>query len=151
MVPELAPNPVLHLFAGSSAHNGAVAELNVLGGPLEPCGTEPLTGFYRDGCCSTGPENVGLHTICAVVTAEFLEHQRSIGNDLSTPMPQFRFPGLMPGDRWCVTAVNWLKAYEDGRAAPVVMASTHERTLEVVPLEALAEHAVDVPDDASEL
>ena len=92
-----------------------------------------------------------MHTICAVVTAEFLEHQRSIGNDLSTPMPQYRFPGLVPGDRWCVTAVNWLRAYQDGFAAPVVMACTHERTLSIVPIEVLAEHAVDVPDDASDL
>jgi uncharacterized protein (DUF2237 family) len=128
-----------------------MADLNVLGGPLEPCGTEPLTGFYRDGCCSTGPEDVGLHTICAVVTAEFLEHQSSIGNDLSTPMPQFRFPGLMPGDRWCVTAVNWLRAHSDGCAAPVVLAGTHERTLDVVPLEVLREYAVDVPDDLGSL
>ncbi|MDT5009477.1 MAG: uncharacterized protein QOH57_1094 [Mycobacterium sp.] len=128
-----------------------MADRNVLGGPLEPCGTEPLTGFYRDGCCSTGPEDVGLHTICAVATAEFLEHQRSIGNDLSTPMPQFRFPGLMPGDRWCVTAVNWLRAHSDGYAAPVVLAATHEQTLEVVPLEVLREYAVDVPDDLGSL
>lgn len=124
---------------------------NVLGGPLEPCGTDPLTGFYRDGCCSSGPEDRGLHTICAVVTAEFLEHQNSIGNDLSTPMPQYRFPGLVPGDRWCVTASNWLLAYHDGRAAPVVLACTHERTLDVVSLEALREHAVDVPDDLTDL
>ena len=124
-----------------------MAELNVLGGPLEPCGTEPMTGFYRDGCCSTGPQDIGSHTICAVVTAEFLAHQRSIGNDLSTPRPEYRFPGLQPGDRWCVTAVNWLKAYQDGFATPVVLASTHERTLEVVPLKALQETAVDVPDD----
>jgi uncharacterized protein (DUF2237 family) len=124
---------------------------NVLGGPLEPCGTEPLTGFYRDGCCSTGPEDLGWHTICAVVTAEFLEHQRSIGNDLSTPVPEYRFPGLLPGDRWCVTAVNWLRAHHDGRAAPVVLAATHQRTLEVVPLETLQEHAVDVPDDLANL
>ena len=108
---------------------------NVLGGPLEPCGTDPLTGFYRDGCCSTGPEDLGRHTVCAVVTAEFLEHQRSIGNDLSTPVPEYRFPGLVPGDRWCVTAVNWLRAHREGCAAPVVLASTHERTLDVVPLE----------------
>lgn len=87
------------------------------------CGTDPMTGFYRDGC-SSGPEDRGLHTICAVVTAEFLEHQQSIGNDLSTPMPQYRFPGLAPGDRWCVTARNWLRAYQDGCAAPVVLAST---------------------------
>ncbi|MGV0788319.1 DUF2237 domain-containing protein [Mycolicibacterium sp. XJ2] len=128
-----------------------MADLNVLGGPMEPCGSDPMTGFYRDGCCSTGPEDLGSHTICAVVTEEFLRHQRSIGNDLSTPRPEYRFPGLRPGDRWCVTAVNWLKAYQDGFAAPVVLASTHERTLEVIPLEALREHAVDVPDDLGSL
>jgi uncharacterized protein (DUF2237 family) len=110
-----------------------------------------MTGFYRDGCCSSGPEDIGLHTICAVVTAEFLDHQRSIGNDLSTPMPQYRFPGLVPGDRWCVTARNWLRAYQDGCAAPVVLAATHERTLDVVPRAALDEHAVDVPDDLTGL
>ena len=126
---------------------GAVADRNVLGGPLEPCGTEPMTGFYRDGCCSTGPEDMGSHTICAVVTSEFLEHQRGIGNDLSTPMPQYHFPGLVPGDRWCVTARNWLRAHQDGVAAPVVLASTHERALEFVPLEALQANAVDVPAD----
>ena len=129
----------------------AMADLNVLGGDLEPCGTDPMTGFYRDGCCSTGPEDLGSHTICAVVTAEFLEHQRSIGNDLSTPMPEYRFPGLVPGDRWCVTAVNWLRAHEAGCAAPVVLASTHLRALDIVPLEALQEHAVDVPGDLSAL
>jgi uncharacterized protein (DUF2237 family) len=129
----------------------AVADRNVLGGELEPCGFDPLTGFYRDGCCSTGPEDVGSHTICAVVSAEFLEHQRSIGNDLSTPMPMYRFPGLNPGDRWCVTAVNWLRAHMDGVAAPVVLASTHERALEVVPIEVLRQHAVDVPGDLSAL
>jgi hypothetical protein len=94
---------------------------------------------------------MGSHTICAVVTSEFLEHQRSIGNDLSTPMPQYRFPGLVPGDRWCVTAANWLRAYQDGLAAPVVLASTHERALEIVPLAALKQHSVDVPEDASAL
>lgn len=124
---------------------------NVLGGELEPCGTDPVTGFYRDGCCTTGPEDLGSHTICAVVTAEFLEHQRGIGNDLSTPMPQFHFPGLVPGDRWCVTAANWLRAYHDGAAAHVVLASTHEETLQIVPLEALRAHAVDVPDSPSDL
>ncbi|MEO7571354.1 MAG: DUF2237 domain-containing protein [Acidimicrobiales bacterium] len=128
-----------------------MTDLNVLGAELEPCGTDPLTGFHRDGCCSTGPEDVGSHTICAVVTAEFLEHQRSIGNDLSTPMPPYRFPGLVPGDRWCVTAVNWLRAHEAGRAAPVVLASTHLRALDIVPLAALQEHAVDVPGDLSAL
>jgi len=126
-------------------------ERNVLGGPLESCSTDPLTGFYRDGCCRTGPGDLGRHTICAVVTAEFLEYQKGVGNDLSTPMPQFRFPGLVPGDRWCVTAVNWLRAHEAGVAAPVVLASTHERALEIVPLSALKKHSVDVPADASAL
>jgi len=124
-----------------------VTDRNVLGEALEVCGTDPVTGFYRDGCCATGPEDRGSHTICAVATAEFLEHQRLIGNDLSTPMPQFGFPGLTPGDRWCVTAHNWLRAHEDGAAAYVVLASTHERALEIVPLAALQEHAVDVPAD----
>ena len=125
----------------------AVAELNVLGEPLDPCGMDPITGFFRDGCCNTGPEDRGSHTICAVVTAEFLEHQQLIGNDLITPMREYGFPGLIPGDRWCVTAYNWLQAHVDGAAAYVVLASTHERALEVVPLEALQEHAVDVPPD----
>ena len=126
-------------------------ELNVLGEELQPCGTDPVTGFYRDGCCSTGPEDLGSHTICAVVTSEFLAHQRSIGNDLSTPMPQYHFPGLVPGDRWCVTAVNWARAYNDGVAAPVVLASTNEAVLEIVPLAALQQHRVDVPSDPSAL
>jgi uncharacterized protein (DUF2237 family) len=124
-----------------------VATRNVLGGELEPCGTDPVTGFYRDGCCATGAEDLGSHTICAVVTEEFLTHQRRIGNDLVTPMPAYAFPGLSPGDRWCVTAVNWLRAYEDGAAAYVVLASTHEAALEHVPLEALRALAVDVPPD----
>ena len=124
---------------------------NVLGQPLEPCSIDPVTGFYRDGSCTTGPEDRGSHTICAVVTAEFLDHQRGIGNDLSTPMEQFNFPGLEPGDRWCVTALNWLRAHDDGAAAYVVLASTHERALEVVPIEALREHAVDVPSDPGSL
>jgi uncharacterized protein (DUF2237 family) len=128
-----------------------VEERNVLGGELEPCGTEPMTGFFRDGCCATGPEDRGSHTICAVVTAEFLEHQRSIGNDLTTPVPHFDFPGLVAGDRWCVTAYNWARAYDDGVAAPVVLASTNAKVLEIVPLDVLREHAVDVPDDLSEL
>ena len=128
-----------------------MSERNVLGGELEPCGTDPMTGFYRDGCCSTGPEDMGSHTVCASVSAEFLEHQRSIGNDLTTPMPQYHFPGLVPGDRWCVTARNWLRAHHAGAAAPVVMASTHERALEIIPLEILQQHAVDVPGDLRSL
>ena len=122
-------------------------ERNVLGGPLQECGVEPLTGFFRDGCCRTGPEDLGSHTICAVVTAEFLEHQRSIGNDLSTPAPMYRFPGLVPGDRWCVTARNWLRAHQDDAASHVVLAATNERVLELVPLGVLRRYAVDVPDD----
>ncbi len=128
-----------------------MAELNVLGGELEPCGTDPMTGFFRDGCCTTGPQDLGSHTICAVVTAPFLEHQRGIGNDLSTPMPQHDFPGLVPGDRWCVTAVNWARAYDDGAAAPVVLASTNEAVLTIVPIDVLRKHAVDVPSDLSSL
>jgi uncharacterized protein (DUF2237 family) len=128
-----------------------IAELNVLGGPLESCGMDPLTGFYRDGCCRTGPADLGSHTICAVVSAEFLEYQQSIGNDLSTPVPEYGFPGLTPGDRWCVTTHAWLRAYDEGVAAFVVLASTHERALEMVPLEVLREYAVDVPADPSSL
>ena len=134
---------------GSAGDTGAVDDRNVLGAVLDPCGSDPVTGFYRDGCCHTGPDDRGSHTICAVVTAEFLEHQRRIGNDLSTPMPGYHFPGLVPGDRWCVTAANWLRAHEDGAAAYVVLASTHERALEIVPLAALEQHAVDVPGDPS--
>lgn len=128
-----------------------MAELNVLGGELEPCGTDPVTGFYRDGYCSCGPEDVGLHSICAVVTEDFLTHQRTVGNDLSTPRPEYGFLGLAPGDRWCVVASRWLEAYDDGLAPPVVLASTNARTLEIVPLDRLQEHAVDVPGDASSL
>jgi uncharacterized protein (DUF2237 family) len=130
---------------------GVDDQQNVLGGPLESCGSEPVTGFYRDGCCSWGPEDIGSHSICAVVTGEFLEHQRSIGNDLITPMPQYGFPGLVAGDRWCVTARNWLRAHNDGAAAPVVLASTNVKALEIVSLDALREHAVDVPPDLAAL
>lgn len=128
-----------------------IGDRNVLGGALQECGTDPVTGFYRDGCCTSGPEDVGSHTICVVVTGEFLEHQRSVGNDLSTPRPEFRFPGLTPGDRWCVVAARWAQAHEAGHAAPVVLAATHERALHVVPLDVLARYAVDVPDDPSSL
>ncbi len=124
---------------------------NVLGGPLEECGTDPMTGFFRDGCCNTSAQDLGSHTICAVMTSDFLAHQQRVGNDLSTPLPQYAFPGLKPGDRWCVVAVRWLQAFRDGVAAPVVLASTHERALEVVPLQVLREYAVDVPDDLSVL
>jgi uncharacterized protein (DUF2237 family) len=124
---------------------------NVLGGELELCSVDPVTGFFRDGSCNTDPRDRGSHTICAVVTLEFLEHQASIGNDLRIAMPQYHFPGLVPGDRWCVTAPNWLRAHNDGSAAPVVLASTHEKVLDIVPIETLKEYAVDVPPDPSVL
>ena len=124
-----------------------MSERNVLGEPLQPCGTDPMTGFLRDGSCACGPQDVGLHAVCAVMTPEFLDHQRSVGNDLSTPRPEWAFPGLHPGDRWCVVTARWLQSYAEGAAAPVVLASTNERALELIPLELLQEHAVDVPDD----
>jgi uncharacterized protein (DUF2237 family) len=136
---------------GAVRDAGLVTERNVLGDELEPCSADPLTGFFRDGCCNTGPEDRGSHTICAVVTVEFLDHQRSIGNDLSTPRPEYHFPGLVAGDRWCVTALNWARAFHDGVAAPVVLASTNEAVLNVVPLAVLQECAVDVPADPSSL
>lgn len=128
-----------------------MSERNVLGGELDPCGTDPMTGFFRDGCCRTGEQDRGSHTICVVVTAEFLEHQRSIGNDLGSPVPAYSFPGLVPGDRWCVTALNWARAHRDGVAAPVVLAATNEAVLRLVPLEVLRRYAVDVPSDPGEL
>ena len=126
-------------------------ERNVLGGPLEACGTDPMTGFTRDGSCSSGPDDLGSHTVCAVVSAEFLEFQRRLGNDLSTPRPEYDFPGLRPGDRWCVVAVRWMQSFQAGAPTGVVLAATNVKALEVVPLEALRAHAVDVPDDLSSL
>jgi len=117
---------------------------NVLGGTLAACSLSPRTGFYRDGCCNTGPEDLGLHVVCAQVTAPFLAFARDQGNDLITPAPQYGFPGLKPGDRWCVCAATWRQAYEAGCAPPVVLEATHEETLAVVPLSALKEHALDV-------
>ena len=128
-----------------------MTDRNVLGGELEICGTDPLTGFFRDGCCATGPEDVGSHTVCAVVTADFLGQQRAVGNDLVTPRPEYGFRGLTPGDRWCVVAARWLQAYRAGVAPPVVLAATHERAVDSVPLQALREHAVDVPADPGSL
>lgn len=125
--------------------------LNVLGDPLQECSGDPVTGFYRDGCCNTDASDFGSHTVCAVVSEEFLAHQVSVGNDLSTPRPEYGFSGLKPGDRWCVCASLWRQAYEAGAASPVVLASTHARALELVPLKALHEHAADIPGDASEL
>jgi uncharacterized protein (DUF2237 family) len=130
---------------------GGEDERNVLDGPLEVCGRRPLTGFYRDGSCRSGPEDIGSHTVCVVMTAEFLEHQRSVGNDLVTPRPEWAFPGLGPGDRWCVVAARWLQSLVAGCPAPVVLSSTNRTVLEMVPLTALREHAVDVPDDPRDL
>ena len=124
---------------------------NVLGDELIPCSMDPLTGYYRSGCCENRGDDPGLHVVCCQVTDEFLEFSKDHGNDLSTPMPQYRFPGLNPGDRWCVTAPNWARAYNEGVAAPVVLAATNEAVLAVVPFAALKQHAVDVPDDVSSL
>ena len=112
---------------------------------------DPVTGWFRNGSCETSDADIGSHTICAVMTEEFLEQQKRLGNDLTTPMPAFQFPGLSAGDRWCVTARNWMRAYEEGVAAPVVLSATHELALTVVPMDSLQENAVDVPDDPSEL
>ena len=118
---------------------------NVLGQPLMTCGTDPMTGFYRDGCCNTGPDDRGVHTVCAIVTEDFLTTSRRLGNDLSTPMPQYGFPGLQPGDRWCVCAARWLQCMEAGSPCPIVLEATHENTLRIVPFEILIQHAV-IPD-----
>ncbi len=114
---------------------------NVLGGPLKPCSVDPLTGFFRNGSCDTCAEDAGCHTVCVEVSAEFLAFSRAAGNDLSTPRPEFGFPGLSPGDRWCVCAARWLEAVELGVGSPVVLASTHERTLEIVTEEMLRQYA----------
>lgn len=118
--------------------------INVLGGPLGVCCKHPVTGFFRDGSCNTGPEDLGLHTVCALMTEEFLAYSKAAGNDLSTPRPEFGFPGLAPGDRWCLCAARWLEAREAGMAPQVVLESTHQRTLEVVALEVLRRHARDL-------
>jgi uncharacterized protein (DUF2237 family) len=117
---------------------------NVLGGTLAPCSTSPRTGFYRDGCCNTGPEDLGLHVVCTEVTAAFLRFARSRGNDLITPAPESDFPGLKPGDRWCVCAATWREAFEAGVAPPVILAATNEETLAVIPLDALKQHSLDL-------
>jgi uncharacterized protein len=127
-----------------------MGELNVLGGELQPCGLDPITGFYREGDCASG-QSAARHLVCAVVTAEFLEHQQSVGNDLSTPVPAYGFPGLQPGDRWCVVAERWVQAHAAGVAAPVVLASTNLRALDVIDLATLQQYAVDVPDDLRSL
>ena len=117
---------------------------NVLGEPLKGCSDRPVTGFFRDGCCNTSAEDVGSHTVCALMTAEFLAFSAEAGNDLSTPMPEFGFPGLKPGDRWCLVAARWREAYQAGRAPKVVLAATHEATLHIVKLEDLKKFALDI-------
>lgn len=126
-------------------------ELNVLGEPLQQCGRDPVTGFFRDGCCNTSDADEGSHTVCAIMTVEFLAHQYQFGNDLVTPQPAMGFPGLAPGDRWCVVASRWLHSYTHGVVAPVILASTHQRALEIVPLDYLKASSVDVPNDPSSL
>lgn len=122
--------------------------LNVLGTKLQPCSTEPLTGFYRNGCCDTGPQDAGSHTVCVIVTAEFLALSKYLGNDLSTPRPEYRFPGLKPGDRWCLCAARFLQAAQEYAAPQVVLASTHIRATDIVPLELMKAHAVGAADPA---
>jgi uncharacterized protein (DUF2237 family) len=117
---------------------------NVLGGPLQSCGTKPVTGFFRDGCCNTGPGDVGVHTVCAVMTAEFLAFSKAAGNDLSTAVPEYGFPGLKPGDRWCLCADRWVEAYEAGAAPKLVLGATHIATLAHAPLALLKAHAIDL-------
>lgn len=120
------------------------SDKNVLGGPLAVCSTSPRTGFYRDGCCNTGPEDVGIHVVCARMTREFLDFERARGNDLVTPVADAQFPGLKPGDRWCVCAGRWREALDAGVAPPVVLEATHEETLAIVPLADLRRHALDL-------
>ena len=117
---------------------------NVLGGELQACSLDPVTGFFRNGCCETGPHDLGLHTVCAVMTAEFLAYSRQVGNDLTTPGPESAFPGLKPGDRWCLCAPRWKEALDAGCAPGVVLEATHEETLAIVPLGVLKDHAAKV-------
>jgi uncharacterized protein (DUF2237 family) len=116
---------------------------NVLGRELTPCSLDPFTGFFRNGCCETGPHDVGMHTVCAVMTAEFLAYSKSVGNDLSTPVPEYGFAGLKPGDRWCLCAPRWKEALDAGCAPSIVLDSTHEETLAIVPLGVLKDHAAE--------
>ena len=126
------------------ANESMLASRNVLGGELQSCSVDPLTGFFRDGCCNTSSQDTGLHTVCVVLTKEFLEFSRFRGNDLSTPRPEFGFQGLDPGDRWCLCAARWLEAFEHNMAPHVVLAATHESALEQIPLAALKRHARDL-------
>ncbi len=118
------------------------ASVNVLGTELQPCSTKPLTGFFRNGCCDTGPQDRGVHTVCAVMTAEFLALSKYLGNDLSTPRPEYGFAGLQPGDRWCLCAARFLQAHDEGAAPQVRLDATHQRTLDIVPLDVLERYAL---------
>jgi hypothetical protein len=131
-------------FRDDRSGGGGAPQRNVLGGPLALCSADPPTGFFRTGCCHTAPQDLGLHTVCALMTEDFLLFSKSVGNDLSTPRPEFGFPGLKQGDRWCLCAARWRQAYEAGKAPKLVLAATHERTLEIVPLNALKAYAVDL-------
>ena len=121
--------------------------LNVLGTKLEPCSMDPLTGFYRNGCCDTGPGDAGSHTVCVIVTAEFLAMSKYLGNDLSTPRPEYRFEGLKPGDRWCLCAARFMQAAHEFAAPNVVLEATHIRALDIIPLELLRNHAIVDPQE----
>ena len=121
-------------------------DLNVLGGTLDACCLDPVTGFYRDGSCSSGPDDLGSHTVCCYLTEGFLAYSKAQGNDLSTPRPEYNFPGLRAGDKWCVCASRWMQAAQDGQACPIILSSTHQKALEIIPLELLMEYAVDLID-----
>lgn len=123
---------------------GRLPALNVLGAPLQDCSHDPVTGFWRDGCCNTGPEDRGMHTVCVVLTESFLDFSMAVGNDLSTPRPEFGFAGLNPGERWCLCAARWVQALEAGVAPKVVLAATHVATLHLTTLDMLKAHAIDL-------
>lgn len=131
-------------YREESGGGGGGPQKNVLGGPLQACSKDPVTGFYRTGCCHWGPEDVGIHTVCVLLTAEFLAFSKAAGNDLTTPRPEFGFPGLKAGDRWCLCAARWKEAHDAGKAPKLVLAATHAKTLEIVPLAALKAFAVDL-------
>lgn len=139
-------------FAGSASNGEAMGSKNVLGEDLAVCSTDPMTGYFREGKCETGPSDFGTHTVCAKVTREFLEYTRQKGNDLVTPRPEYNFPGLKPGDGWCLCASRWREAMQSGVAPPVVLAATHTKTLQYVGMDALREHAADggIPGAGSE-
>jgi len=131
-------------MAFRASDQGGGAQKNVFGGPLALCSDNPVTGFFRTGCCHTGPQDSGVHTVCVVMTDEFLAFSKAAGNDLSTPLKEFGFPGLKSGDRWCLCAARWKEAFDAGKAPRLVLAATHERTLQIAPLEILKKFAVDL-------